>query len=209
MVVCCNDPNKILDRSAFFQLQLSLQLLVASGCGGKKSKACGGDYQSHTETWAAATRSCIRVILMPTSFQYMHRLPKKNHQERLGKLPVLALRCSLQSATIGPCGIPSLWFALWQLNGDVFPYLVGRSWSPGTTSMWPQELPCVRLCGVKPLGFSKMWRKPNSRCPRPSVSSNWRWNSSDHNLMLVISVYQILYDLRFLEGVYLFIFSWI
>lgn len=29
----------------------------------------------------------------------------------------------------------------------------------------PKELPFVRLCGVKPLGFSKMWRKPNSRCP--------------------------------------------
>lgn len=110
---------------------------------------------------------------------YASLAPKKNHQERLAKLPGLAIRCSLQSATIGRCGIPSTWLhygVKWRCFS-----IPGRKESvTWTASMWPQELPFLRLCGVKPLGFSKMWRKPNSRCPRPSVSSNWRWNSSDH-----------------------------
>ena len=85
--------------------------------------------------------------------------------------------------------------------GDIFAYQegVGRSMS--------QELPFVRLGGVKPLGFSNMWR-PNSRCPWVSwakwkdLEMELKWS----HLMSVISVYQILYDLQRLEGVYLSIF---
>ena len=60
---------------------------------------------------------------------YASLAQKKNHQERLAKLPVLAIRCSLQSATIGRCGIPSSGCAM-AFNGDVLPSLpegVGRS----------------------------------------------------------------------------------